>query len=96
MLMNSTDNCLTPEPLCDALSYQSLPVDLRQAGDDGFRLVNLTEAPQQRGFDDCVRLLQFVLALHLRQLHCARLWSAGVCINAEAGVSLALPDNRAL
>lgn len=42
--------CLTSEPLCGQLSGQHLRVDLQQAGDKRFSLVDVTEAPQNRSF----------------------------------------------
>lgn len=48
--------CLTQEPLYGELSSLRLPMDLRQAGDERFSLVGLTEAPQHKSFCDSVRL----------------------------------------
>lgn len=42
--------CLTCKPLCGQLSGQHLRVDFREAGDKGFSLIDVTEAPQNRRF----------------------------------------------
>lgn len=64
----SGDCCLTVEPLGGALACHSILVDLRQAREDGFGLLNLTEDHQH--IRNCV--LYFLLGFHLWGLHCAR------------------------
>lgn len=49
----------TQESLCGGLAHHSVPVNLRQAGDQGSGLSALTEAAQDATLDQSVRLVSF-------------------------------------